>query len=272
MSMLKKLAWGLLGVLLPMPALAADDKATVPPGGSITVNVKAATPEAPKVTLKLTNRKGHATPIREKCNKTGGGNIVVAQATEDTITVTLSGAAVAYCGAAGFDFDFDQCFEVVYADESVKAAKLTATGQVIGVLRSSCKGGSAEENGSASVVSGGNGLLSLTMPGHTVAGGENLSVNDYEGPLYVGIGPGTYTLHQCWHISAVAPKCLFPCKAPSVEFADGALDPLWLSYKEPFHGIAKKDFGFQVTLKVEPVDAPVATPAPAPAPAVLPAK
>ncbi len=29
-----------------------------------------------------------------------------------------------------------------------------------------------------------------------------------------------------------------------------AFDPLWLSYKEPFHGAIKKDFGFQVTLKV----------------------
>jgi hypothetical protein len=25
---------------------------------------------------------------------------------------------------------------------------------------------------------------------------------------------------------------------------------LWLSYKEPFHGAIKKDFGFQVTLKL----------------------
>jgi hypothetical protein len=41
------------------------------------------------------------------------------------------------------------------------------------------------------------------------------------------------------------------CKGPSAEFApDPAIDPLWLSYKEPFHGAAKKDFGFQVILKV----------------------
>ena len=31
---------------------------------------------------------------------------------------------------------------------------------------------------------------------------------------------------------------------------DPALDPLWISAWEPFHGAAKKDFGFQVTLKV----------------------
>ena len=49
------------------------------------------------------------------------------------------------------------------------------------------------------------------------------------------------------------PKTLLPCKAPSAEFApDPALDPLWISYWEPFHGAAKKDFGFQVILKVSP--------------------
>jgi len=46
---------------------------------------------------------------------------------------------------------------------------------------------------------------------------------------------------------------LKPCKAASAEFApEQALDPLWISYWEPFHGAAKKDFGFQITLKVAP--------------------
>jgi hypothetical protein len=65
--------------------------------------------------------------------------------------------------------------------------------------------------------------------------------------------PGKYTLQQNFHVGAAAPKCVLPCKAPSAEFApDPALDPLWISYKEPFHGAVKKDFGFQVTIKVAP--------------------
>ena len=41
-------------------------------------------------------------------------------------------------------------------------------------------------------------------------------------------------------------------KASAAEFApESALDPLWLSYREPFHGALKKDFGFKVTLRVE---------------------
>ena len=57
-------------------------------------------------------------------------------------------------------------------------------------------------------------------------------------------------LHAGWQVSATHPKALLG-QAASAEFApDPALDPLWISYWEPFHGAAKKDFGFQVTLKV----------------------
>ena len=56
--------------------------------------------------------------------------------------------------------------------------------------------------------------------------------------------------HQTFHL-AVRNAHGFCGKASSAEFApDPALDPLWISYWEPFHGAAKKDFGFQVTLKV----------------------
>ena len=64
---------------------------------------------------------------------------------------------------------------------------------------------------------------------------------------------GKYTLRQQFGVQASHPKKLLPCKAASAEFApDPALDPLWISALEPFHGAQKKDFGFQVTIKVEP--------------------
>ena len=60
--------------------------------------------------------------------------------------------------------------------------------------------------------------------------------------------------HQTFAVSAAHPQSLWCCKAASAEFApDPALDPLWISYWEPFHGAIKKDFGFQVVLKVAPV-------------------
>ena len=86
---------------------------------------------------------------------------------------------------------------------------------------------------------------------HGVAGGENLSVNCRQGPVAVPIAEGYYTLHQTFSLLATHPHGLLPSKPASAEFApDPALDPLWISYWEPFHGASKKDFGFQVTLRV----------------------
>ena len=84
-------------------------------------------------------------------------------------------------------------------------------------------------------------------------------MNCREGPLSVPVVAGPYTLHQSFTVTANHCKCLLPCKAASAEFApDPALDPLWISAFEPFHGASKKDFGLQVTLKVSAVEAPKA--------------
>src|SRR6185369_1738716 len=100
-------------------------------------------------------------------------------------------------------------------------------------------------------------IVSVHMPAHAVSGGENLSINDREGPRAVLVEAGSFTLHQVFAVTAAHPRSLRPCKAASAEFApDPALDPLWISYWEPFHGAAKKDFGFQVSLKVSPDSEP----------------
>jgi hypothetical protein len=142
----------------------------------------------------------------------------------------------------------------------MKTAKLTIEARVIGLLRSHQHGaGCASINcpAQAAVSVGGQiagpALVEVHMPGRSVAAGENLSVNDRQGPIAVKVTAGKYTLHQHFGIEASHPKKVLPCKAASAEFApDPALDPLWISAFEPFHGAIKKDFGFQVTLKVAP--------------------
>ena len=96
-------------------------------------------------------------------------------------------------------------------------------------------------------------IVAVSLEPHSVCCGENLSINDHFGPMTVPITAGKYVLHQSLAVAAEHPRNLAPCKAASAEFApDPALDPLWISYWEPFHGAAKKDFGFQLTLKVAP--------------------
>ncbi len=229
-------------VLLALPLLAADAPAT-------------------STTISLGSRQATATPIREGFTHTGAGNIDVAQPAPDTIVITMTGVAVAGahpCKAseASLNFDLTQDFEVTFDKPLVKKAKMTLEARVIGLLRSHSKGGGSAEicaPGRAVVTSSAAEIIALDLPARAVAGGENLSVNDRQGPVTVSVVAGKYTLHQFFGVTAAHPRNLWPCKAASAEFApDPAPDPLWISYWEPFHGAAKKDFGFQVILKVAP--------------------
>jgi hypothetical protein len=225
-------------------------------GAALSLAAAQAPNGAPPVTLTRGPRQARAVPQRQGFTHTGGGNIDVAQPAPDTVVVTLTGVAVAGghpCkdSAAALVFELTQGLEI-NADPKVKAVRLTLEGRVIGLLRSTKCGTARQGPVCASVTGGAGPLVSLAMPPHAVAGGESVSVNDREGPEAVVVPPGKYTLHQTFEVAAAHPRSLCG-KAASAEFApDPALDPLWISYWEPFHGAAKKDFGFQVILKVAP--------------------
>jgi hypothetical protein len=205
----------------------------------------------------LKDRHGHATPARRGFTHTGGGNIDVAQPAPDTVVITMAGVAVAGAhpykdSAASLAFDLNQCLQISIDNPKVKRAKVTLEGRVIGLLRSHKGGGRAEQGpAQATLISGSAGIASLDLPSHCVTGGDNLSINDRSGPVSALVAAGEYHLNQTFVVSAAHVSTLKLCKAASAEFApDPALDPLWISYWEPFHGAAKKDFGFQVIIKV----------------------
>lgn len=223
----------------------------------VSVSVGGDAPTAPVPTIKLLDRHGHVMPHRQGFEHTGGGNIDVAQPTADTLIITMSGVAVAGAhpckdSIAVMDFDLTQCFEIALEKPEKKKLSLSAEVRVIGLLRSHTKKGVTQEAGALALVSSGTTeLLTISAPAHSVCGGENLSINDRAAPVSSSVNVGNYVLHQTFHVSANQDRSLFPSKAASSEFApDPALDPLWISYSEPFHGATKKDFGFQVTLKV----------------------
>jgi hypothetical protein len=174
------------------------------------------------------------------------------------LIVTMSGVATAgpnpgTATAADMAFDLNQDFEIVIADPKIKKAKLTLEAQVIGLLRGDQNGGSAGvNNGSVEVVSGITSVLSLAIEGHSVCGDDNLAINDRKGPVSVAVPPGDYHMLQTFHISANHARSICG-KAAAAEFApDPALDPTWISVTDPFRGANKKEFGFRVTLRVEP--------------------
>jgi hypothetical protein len=241
------LALSLLALAAPLAIVRAQEKAAVPAGGAINVTVTSAV-APPPVSITLYERHGHVTPEKGKCAHTGGGLIDVASPSPDVVIITMTGAAVAN---ATMKFDFDQNFEVSFDDPKVKKAKLTVEGRVIGLLRGERKGCAEYSDACAHVSAGPVEAVSLCVPPHSACGCQSLSVNDHDGPKSVPVQPGTYTLTQTFALSAHTDSKI--CKRPSAEFApDPALDPLWISYFEPFHGVKKDTFGFQVTLKVAP--------------------
>ncbi len=249
------LALGLLA--LAAPPAGAQEKAAIPAGGTVNINVTSGAAPPPPVSITLQGRHGHVTPEKGHCTHTGGGLIDIGSPSPDTVIVTMTGAAVAN---SAMQFDLEQCFEVNFDDPKVKKAKLTVEGRVIGLLRGEKKGCAEYNNACAHIAAGVADahvapgpaeILAVCVPPHQVCDHDNLSVNDHDGPCSVPVTPGKYTLHQTFTIRAYSSSVL--CKRPSAEFApDPALDPLWISYHEPFHGVKKDSFGFQVILKVAP--------------------
>jgi hypothetical protein len=246
----RRLALSLFGLAALVSPALAQEKVTVPVGGTVNVIVTQGAAPAPPVSITLHERHGHVTPNKTKCTHTGGGLIDVASPAADTVIITMSGAVTSN---GDMRFDVDQCFEVSFDDPKVKKAKLTIEGRVVGLLRGAKKGSADYTDACAHVTCGTAGLLSVCVPPHSVCGCDNLSINDHDGPKAVSVVPGKYTLNQTFNISAQSDCPVLKSYKASAEFApDPALDPLWISYREPFHGIKKDTFGFQVTIKVAP--------------------
>jgi hypothetical protein len=241
-----------LAACLPLPLLAGQ-----------AAKAPVAEP-APPVSLLLKDRQSQVSPARRGGTHTGGGTIDVQQPAPETVVITLAGAAVATdhpCGSsATMAFELEQCFDIVFDKPGLKSAKLTLEARVIGLLRGGRKGSASAAGACAAVSCGEAVLVSVCTSDRAVAGGESLSVNDRTGPVGASVGAGPYTLHARWLLAATHPKALLG-KSASAEFApEPALDPLWVGGpRDPFHGAGKKDFGFQVTLRV--AEEPPADPA-----------
>jgi hypothetical protein len=211
-----------------------------------------------KASFVLGDRHGHATPTRTHEAHTGGGNTDVAQPREDTLIVSMTGVATAgpnpfKPNAAAIDFELDQAFSIGFSDPKLKNAKLTVEAQVIGLLRGDKDGGSATvSNCGVFIHRGPEQVLTLATDQHTVECDEHLAINDHKGPTSVLVPAGDYRLVQNFHISAAHSRSICG-KAAAAEFApDPTLDPTWISITDPFRGANKKEFGFRVTLHVEP--------------------
>jgi hypothetical protein len=217
----------------------------------------AAAPPPPPASIKLGLRHGQGVPARCGHAHTGAGNIDVAQPSPDTVTVTMTGVAAAGANpckesVANVSFDLCQDFQVSFDSAQLRKAKLVIEARAIGLLRSTCKGGGRAEEGPgcATVSAGSVALVTVSVPPHAVGGGENLAINDHTVPSEMPIAPGAYALRQTFTVSATHPRTWCPGKAVAEFGSDSGLDKVWIGSHDPFSGAGKKEFRFQVTLKV----------------------
>lgn len=238
--------------------------------GFLTVPVFGQSPPQPSVYITLTDRDGNAHPVRCGHALTGGGTINVTQPTPDTIVVTLNGVAAASSqpftqSSAAMKIVLDQCFQVRFADPKVKFAKLAMGVRVNGLLRNERGEGSAQlEEAFAALRANGSDILAVSIPPKSLCSlpkqerrcRHGLAVSASRGPVCVVVPEGKFTLHQTFGISVQRNKGCLPWRS-SAEFAPPPCLPAsWVGYGDPFGGVDKTNFGFQVVLKVSPGQTP----------------
>lgn len=224
----------------------------------------------PAVELILTPGQATAVPVKKGVAFANGGIIDVAQPSPTTIVVTMTGLTAANAdlfvtSLANYHFNLTQSFEVVFNSKGVKSAKLTLEGRVIGLLRTEfvhraaglhqqkCYGTAETLPACATVTGEHQEAVTLTLPARAAGGCEDLSVYNHEGPLSVAVKPGKFTLNEDWGIGVT--HAAFHSRGASAEFAPQpfyvATSQLFTDY-QPFNGVATRDFGYQVTLKIIP--------------------
>jgi hypothetical protein len=95
--------------------------------------------------------------------------------------------------------------------------------------------------------------MALTLPARAAGGCQDLSVYNRAGPLAVPVLPGKFTLQETWGFGTTHPA--FHCRGVSAEFSPQPFylpENYWFSEFRPFNGLATRDFGYQVTLKISP--------------------
>jgi hypothetical protein len=257
------------------PEEAKTDKGELVPAPKAKVEEAPPEEEAPSVSTKppvdlvIFPGEALATPHRKGVSWANGGIIDVSQPNPTTIVVNMTGICATNAdlirdSSAGYHFDLNQCFGVRFNSRKVKGAHLTIESRVAGLLRTNhelyqrclCKhGGVAEcDPATATITACEKEIVSVTLPSHSICCEDDLSIYNHEGPLWLPVTPGKYSLHACWGFGTEHPP--FFCRgasaefAPQPEFCGDAATAYWFQHFRPFNGAATKEFGYQVTIKV----------------------
>jgi hypothetical protein len=240
----------LLSGLAGLPALAA---------------ARAADPPAPAglgYQIVLRSRTATATPLRDKDAQTGGGSVTVEQPEPHTIMVAMAGSAVVgsdfHASSAGIAFDLEQDLEIIPTRKGVRPPRVGMVGRVVGTLNVTDPGkcgkacGTADQGPAAACLAGGGTtLLSLAVKPSAVGAGGESSVNLREGPVESPAAAGAYRLTASFRIGVTQGKGVFHRQFAVADFDPAPqFDGFWTDALRPFRAVPRKDFGFQLIVRV----------------------
>jgi hypothetical protein len=224
----------------------------------------------------LRSRSAVVTPERTKHAETGGGFIQVTQILPNVVVFLMRGAVVTgvdRSGNAAMQFKLSQDLEIVATKPNLPPPRIIATAWLIGSLDSSLKhGGMAEQAPAcATLRSIGDPIIDMCIKPHSVAGGENLLVNERVGPLEAVVIPGPYCLSQTFALNAAQPKACCCSGSAAAHFdPDPKLDARWNEVLKPFRAVPHQNFGYRVILRVVEDLPPAEAQSPPPKPESLP--
>lgn len=219
-------------------------------------------PAGPAYQIALRSRTATATPNRSKDAQTGGGSIAVEQPDPNTIVVTMGGAVVVgsdfHGSSAEIAFDLLQEFDIIPTRKGLRPPRVGMVGRVVGTLNVTDPGkhgkgcGTAEQGpASAVLMKDETSLLSLSVKPTSLGNGNESSVNLREGPIEIPTTTGSYRLSGSFRISASQGKAVWHRQYAVADFDPAPqLDGFWSDALKPFRAVPRRDFGFQLIVRV----------------------
>jgi hypothetical protein len=219
-------------------------------------------PTGPAYQLVLRSRTATTTPTRTHDAQTGGGTIIVEQPEPNTIVVTMTGTAAvgsAFHGsAAGITFDLQQDLDIIPTRNGLRPPRVGMVGRVVGTLMVTDPGkagkaiGTAEQGPAVACLSlGSTNVLSLNVKSVALGSGQESFINHREGPIESPATTGSYRLSGTFSIGVTQGKGVWHRQYAVADFDPAPqLDGLWSDALKPFRAVPRRDFGFQVILRV----------------------
>jgi hypothetical protein len=122
--------------------------------------------------------------------------------------------------------------------------------------------GTAEQGpATASLAVGETSLLAVTVKPSALACGQELAINNRDGPVECPAAVGCYRLNAAFRIGVSQGKGVFHRQAAVADFDPAPqLDAFWADVLKPFRAVPRREFGFKIVVRVVEEAAPPVPP------------